>query len=131
MITTINTARILIKHISCDCNFKFDSISCNANQKCNEICQCECENYRISTKIIVATCNCENSRYLKSNINESLIVYDEIINFTENVSTNAVARNFISTVLMNSDDKKVKRKMDFYILHEIFINDHIGIYNCY
>ena len=32
-ITRTNEAKTLIKHISCDCKFKFDSTPCNSNQK--------------------------------------------------------------------------------------------------
>ena len=33
MITTINEAKTLMKHISCDCKRKFDSRKCDLNQK--------------------------------------------------------------------------------------------------
>ena len=32
MITRLNEARTLIKHISCDCKCKFNSTACNLNQ---------------------------------------------------------------------------------------------------
>ena len=41
MITRINEAKMLIKHISCDCKCKSNSAKCNSNQKWNnETCQC-------------------------------------------------------------------------------------------
>ena len=40
-----NKAKTITKHISCDCKCKFNSTTCNLNQKQNnEICQCECKN---------------------------------------------------------------------------------------
>ena len=33
MITRINEARTLVKHISCDCKCKFNGMACNSNQK--------------------------------------------------------------------------------------------------
>ena len=33
MITKINEAKTLVKHISCDCKCKFNSTTCNSNQK--------------------------------------------------------------------------------------------------
>ena len=54
MNTKINEAKTLVKHISCDCKYKFDSTTCNSNRKWNsELCQCECKNYRTSKKIKV------------------------------------------------------------------------------
>ena len=45
-ITNKNKAEAMTEHISCDCKCKFDSITCNSNQKWNnKTCQCECKNY--------------------------------------------------------------------------------------
>ena len=33
MITRINELKALVKHISCDCKYKFNSATCNSNQK--------------------------------------------------------------------------------------------------
>ena len=33
MITRINEVKTLVKHISCDCKCKFNSATCNSNQK--------------------------------------------------------------------------------------------------
>ena len=42
MITDKNKAKAMIKHKSSDCKCKFNSITCNWNQKWNnKICQCE------------------------------------------------------------------------------------------
>ena len=51
MIKTINESKTLMEHISCDCIWKFDSTTCNPNEKWNnETCQCECKNYRNGIK---------------------------------------------------------------------------------
>ena len=53
-ITRTNEAKIMVKHISCDCKCKFNSTTCNLNQKWNnETCQFECKNYCTCKKIIV------------------------------------------------------------------------------
>ena len=47
MITNKNEAKTMTKHIPCDCKCKFNSTTCNSNQKWNnKTCQCECKNYR-------------------------------------------------------------------------------------
>ena len=46
MITRITESKTLMKHISCDFKCKFNSTTCNSNQKNNETCQCECKNHR-------------------------------------------------------------------------------------
>ena len=35
LITRKNEVKTLVKHISCDCKCKFNSITCNSNQKWN------------------------------------------------------------------------------------------------
>ena len=49
MITRINEANTLIKHISCVCECKFDSAICNSNQKLNND-KCQCFTVRLRTK---------------------------------------------------------------------------------
>ena len=45
MVTNKNEAKTMIKHISCDCKWKFNSTACNSNQKWNnKTCQCEYKN---------------------------------------------------------------------------------------
>ena len=49
---------------------------------------------------------------------------DEIINVTDSVSikiTNTIPTNVTSTVSINSDHKKVRNKMDCYILHTFLL----------
>ena len=51
MITNKNEAKAMTEHISCDCKCKFNSTTCNSNQKWNnKTCQCECKNYCTSEK---------------------------------------------------------------------------------
>ena len=51
MITSRNKAKTLVKQISCDCKWKFNSTTCNSNQIWNnETSQCECKNYRTCKK---------------------------------------------------------------------------------
>ena len=58
------------------------------------------------------TCICESSKHLKHIVDDSVIVYYEIIYVMDIVSRN---------VLTNSDDKKVKYKMNCYIWHKVLI----------
>ena len=55
------------------------------------------------------TCICQNSKYLKSFVGDSVIEHHQNINFTDSVltnETNAVSTNVASTVSVTSDDKK-------------------------
>ena len=46
MIANKNEAKTMTKHISYDCKCKFNSITCNSNQKWNnKTCQCQCKIY--------------------------------------------------------------------------------------
>ena len=45
MLTKINEAKKMIKHIPCNCKCEFNSTDCNSNQEWNnKTCQCKCEN---------------------------------------------------------------------------------------
>ena len=47
MIVSKNEAKALVKHISCDCKYKFKSGTCNSNQNWNnKTCQFERKSYR-------------------------------------------------------------------------------------
>ena len=108
MITRINEAKKLLKHVSCDCKCKFNRTTFNSNQKWNNgKRQCEYKKYNACKKGFSwnpSTCVGENIKYLK------MILCDETINLTDSVSTSVT-----STVSINSDDEKVRYKMDFYI----------------
>ena len=46
LITRKNEAKTIVKHILCGCKWKFNSKTCNSNQKWNiKTYQCECKNY--------------------------------------------------------------------------------------
>ena len=127
MFTNINETRALIKHISYDCKCQFDSTTSNLNQNWNnERRQFECKNCLTCKKDYnwnSSTCICENCKYLKSIINESVIVWDEIKNVGDSATnvTNNISTNVTSTVPITSDDEKVKYKMNCYILHKVVL----------
>ena len=91
MITNRNEAKRLIKHISCDCKCKFNSTTCNSNQKWNnKTRQCECKSYCTCKKDYSwnpTTCICENDKYQKSIVDDSVIMCDKIIYVMDIVST--------------------------------------------
>ena len=83
MITGINESKTLTKHISCECKCKFDGRNCNSDQWWNnDKCRCECKKLHVCEKDYVwnpAICNYENGKYLKSIMDDSAIMCDEII----------------------------------------------------
>ena len=82
MLTNKNEAKPMTKHISCYCKCKFNSTTCNSNQKwINKTCQCECKNYKYKKDYSwnPSTCIYENSKYLKSIAVTSLMECDEIV----------------------------------------------------
>ena len=98
MIARINEAKTL-KHLSCNCDCKFDSAACNSNQKWNnETCQCKCKNYQTCKEDCCCpiTCICENGKYLGIIIDNSVIVCDDI---TDSVSTN-VTRTMLTNIVI-------------------------------
>ena len=72
-----------------------------------------------------STCICQNSRCLKSNVvNLVIIVFDEYVNVKDSVSTNVtniISTNDTSTDSMNSDNKKVRHKIHCFILHTFLL----------
>ena len=83
MITEINESKILTKHISCQCKYRFDERKYNLDQLWNnDNCRCECKIRHACEKDYVqnpSTCNCENGKYLASIIDDSPIICDEVI----------------------------------------------------
>ena len=56
----------------------------------NNKCWCECKKHNICKKYYIwnpATCNCENAKYLASIMDDSAIIFDEII-YTEETNFN-------------------------------------------
>ena len=86
MIIEINELKISTKHLSCKCKCKFDGRKCNSNQKWNnDKCHCKCENpqkHHGCKKDYIwnpVTCRCENSKYLTTISDDSVITFDETI----------------------------------------------------
>ena len=124
MITSKNEAKTMEKHISCDCKCKFNNTTCNSNQKWNNgTCQFECKNYRKYKKDYSwnpSTCICENSKYLKSIANTSVIACDDIVSVMDIVSTK-MTNTRATNVSINCHTKKVRCKIDCYILHMVLL----------
>ena len=130
MITNKNEAKTMAKHISCDCKCKFNSTTSNSNQKLNiETCQCEYKNHHTCNKDYnwnPSPCICENSKYLISIVDTSVIECDEIISVKDIVSTEIINTIAINAT-KNCHNKKVRYKIDCYIFHKL-ISNHISIY---
>ena len=126
MIARIKEAKTFVKHISRDCKGKFNSRVCILNQKWNNCKrQCDCKNYRMCIKNYSwnpSTRICEDGKYLKSIADTSVIGCNEIRNVMDSASvTNIISTNVTSTVSTNSDNKKVKYRMDCYALHTVLL----------
>ena len=63
-------------------------------------------------------CICENDKYLKNITYTSVIDCDEIISVMDVVSTK-MANTLATNVTKNCHCKKVRYKIDFYILHTV------------
>ena len=87
MITGKNNLKTLTKYISCECKCKIDGTKCKSNQWCNNNkCRCQYKKHHICEKDYVwnpATCNCKNGKYLASIMDDSGIIFDEIIDVKE------------------------------------------------
>ena len=118
MIASKIEAKAMVKHISCDCKCKFNSTTCNSIQKWNnKTCQCERNSYRKGKKGYSWNCSAciyETWKYLKSIADISVIMCDKIISVMDIVSTKIT--NIVPTN-GSIDDKKVRCKIDCYILH--------------
>ena len=101
--TRINEAKILVRHISCDCKCKFSSTTYNSNPEWNnDECQCECKKY----------CTCKKD-----------YGWNPIIGICGNGKkdcwyfSNCVWWNY----KIKFQNKKVRYKMDCYILHTVLL----------
>ena len=123
MITNKFETKSITKHISCDCKCKFNSTTCNSNQKWNNrICQCECKNYRRCKKNYSwdpGRCICDNSKYLKSIADTSVIECDEII-FAMNIVSTKMANTLATNVTKHCHSKNVRYKFDCYICIQFY-----------
>ena len=122
MITNQNDVKTIAKHISCDLKCKFKSTVFNSNQKWNnEICQCKCKTYHKCKKDYSSNpsiCIWENSKYLKSIADSSVIDCDErmsVMDIESTKMTNTIATNV--TKICHS--KKPWYKFDCGVLHTI------------
>ena len=112
MITNKDEAKAMTVHISCDCKCKFNSTTCsNSKQNWNnKIFQCECKNYHKYEKDYnwnPRTDICENSKYLKSITDTSVIECDETVidmNIASTKRTNVIATKKASTSSINCFD---------------------------
>ena len=127
MIIGINKLKILTKYISYECKCKFEVSKCNSNQRwSNDKCWCESKNpekHHACDEDYIwnpATCICENCEYLARTIDNLVITCDEIINVAYNVSTNG-PENVASTASINFHSKKVRYKVNCYILHKVLL----------
>ena len=116
MITNKNEGKTMTKYVSCHSKCRFNSATCNPDQKWNdETCQCECKNYRTLKKGYSwnpSAWICENDT--------SAIACDQSISVMDILSTkliNTIAKN----VSINSGGKKVRYKIDCYILHTVLL----------
>ena len=81
-ITRIDESKSLTKHISCKCKCRFDGRKCNWGQWWNNKCRHEQKKHYLCEKGYVwnlATCNCENGKYLASIVDDSSIMCDEFM----------------------------------------------------
>ena len=85
MIARINESKTLAKHLSCECNYKYDGRKCNSNQKWNNDkrwLSVNIQKTQCGQKCYIwnpSTCNCVNGKYLESIIDDSVITWDEFI----------------------------------------------------
>ena len=67
----------------CKCKFKFDGRKCNSNGMWNnDKCRCKCKKHHLCKKDYIrnpATGSCKNGKYLASITDNSVIMFDEII----------------------------------------------------
>ena len=111
----------------------FNSTTCHSNQKWNNDkwqaeCKryCACKNYYSCN---LSSCICKNIRFLKNIFDDSVIFCNDIINVANIVLTNmtdTTSTNALSTVTINCNNKKVKRKVDCYVLYmHIFTSNNV------
>ena len=83
MITGTNESKALTKHLSRECKCRFDGRKCNSDQWWNnDKCWYKCKKHHVCEKDYFgnpAACNCENGKYLPSNMDDWAIICDEII----------------------------------------------------
>ena len=115
----------MTEHISCDCKCKFNSTTCNSQQKWNNnTSQCEFKNYHKFEKdysLNPSICICGKGKYLESTANTSVTKCDKIVIVMKNLlikKTNAITTNITTAALTNFHSKNVR---DCYLLHALLL----------
>ena len=106
------------KYISWERKCKFDGRKCNSNQWWNnDKFRCECKKINECKKDYVwnsSKCICENGKQLANIVDDSAIIYDEVIKSYEQK---------IKTIPTNFNEKKVAcKKAKFLYFTWFFIN---------
>ena len=114
----------MAKHTSYDCKCKFNSATCNSNQKLNKkTCQYKCKNYRNwknDYSQYRSTCIYENDKYLKSIADTLLITFNKIISVMD-IASRKITNTIATNESINCHNKKVRCKIDCYILHTVLV----------
>ena len=83
LIIGITELKTLTKHISCECNCRFDERKCNSDQWWNnDRCWCKCKKRHVCEKNYIwnpATSSCENGNYLVIITDDSAIASADIM----------------------------------------------------
>ena len=128
-ITGINELRKLTKHISCQC--RFDGRKYNSDQWWNNNkCQCEFKNHHICEKDNVcnpATGSCENRKYLASIMDDTAIIFDEVIDANKDAKSNEEKQKQFQQVLMKKSSLENAKCLCFTCM---FINYYSIIDSC-
>ena len=120
MITIKNEVKTMAKHIPCDCKCRLNSITCNSNQKkhanlnVKTVVHAKRVIFGILAHVFVKAISLKNIAYT------SLIKCEEIISVMDIASTKMTI-TIATDMLVNSENKKVEYKIDFYILHTVFL----------
>ena len=125
----MNGSRTLIKHLSCKCICNVDGRNCSSNQKWNNDNWCDGKNpkqHRAYEKYCIwnpATWSCENGKYVRSTIDDSLITCHKIIDASAKSRDKTTKCTSAKTVLTNFNGKKVtcKTKIIYILLTFLLI----------
>ena len=134
MITNKDEPKAMIEHVSCDCKCKFNSTTCNSDQKWNNKIY-QCKNYCKCKKDYSwnpSTCVCENTKYLKSIADTSATECDEIIfamDIASTKKTNTIATKKANVASTGSINYHCKKSKSLLYHASSFISDHIAIDN--
>ena len=71
----------------------------------------------VSVKINLSTCICENSKYLKSIADTSVIACEEIISVMDIIVSTKITNTTATNLRKDCHSKRLRYKSDCYILH--------------